>query len=1255
MAGLIKGDNVSLAAGRDVNLQATTQSFQARDALRGMRGTVVDGVARLDTKNLEVQAGRDINAQTAVIYAEEDARLQAGRDINLTTTQTAYAEDYYRKKKNSANLDVTSEIGSRFSAGGDFTMIAGRDVNARAADVAAEGRLSVGAGRDINLEAGQKTTHTYVETYFKKKGFMSSRSRHTREQSDWTDSLSTTFTGDMLVMMAGQDVNITGSNAAAQNDMIVSADRNVNIVTAQNSSKDQYYEKTKKSGFGGMGGLSYGSRQTTRTVDTQRGLNTGSTLGSVEGDVLINAGSSLRVMGSDIIARQGDVSLVARDVTIGSVDNTMRQREVYETKQSGFTLTASNPIIDAAKTGVRMAEAAGKSDNPVMAGLAGVTTGLAASNAYDEVMAAPGAATAAADAKNKYAADAAKAAGQPAPTSGPTGDGAVSAIDKAGGGSIKISYGSSKSKTTTDRSSVTSAGSTVTAGNDLTIIARGAGSDSDITVTGSTLAAGNNAVLKADGDILLQAARNLYEEKTRSKSSGGSIGVGLSSGQQNGISIEAGMNMSSSKEDGKDKNWTNSNIVAGNILAIESGGNTTFSGAAGRADQIIASVGGNLLLESLQDSSRFKSSQTNAGFSVSLCVPPICYGSSSGSLTVGAGYMKSNFDSVTQQAGLWAGDGGFQIDVKGNTSLVGAVIGSSEKAVADRLNQLATGTLSTQDIKNEAEYKAAQVSLGMSPSLGKTTLSPPGVAAAFDNSKSTTESAISGGTIIIRDATAQQDLTGMTVSETIANLNRDTSDTLNALKPIFDKEKIEAGMEIALELQKQSGTFLSNRSAEIDALKTKANDEKASESERREAAAAAKALESKWGYGGDYRRFLNAVTAGASGNVVGSTGQFVQGAVANYLQALGAGEIKEITEALGDGADAAAARAALHGILACGTAAVGAGNCSSAAMGAASASLMAALLEAAAGPAQTAREKDSRLNLIVSLVAGASAGLSWEVASSTNAAVTELANNALFLSELKQYGAEASGCRQLGNCDEVQQRFRDLSIRNQEAIVSLCVQDANQCWQTYGELAENFEEFRKVFAELSATDMPSGLMLDLAIHFLRQKDAVNAVTSTEWAKRLQAAGASQYWAELAVTTAGAMSTGWALRKVAQGAASTDLAPATGIIASRVNVRTGDANVSSSGLEYAWKKHGGNWGPNKSAFTVSKDELKAILQSPTVVKTPAFASPSGNFIRTVDLGRPIGIDAKDGGRPTNFMTVITDSKGNLMNTFPGKTF
>ena len=78
--------------------------------------------------------------------------------------------------------------------------------------------------------------------------------------------------------------------------------------------------------------------------------------------------------------------------------------------------------------------------------------------------------------------------------------------------------------------------------------------------------------------------------------------------------------------------WTNSHVTAGNVLAIQSGGDTTFKGASGKAEQIIASVGGNLLLESLQDSSKYDSKNKSAGFGLTLCIPPYCAGSSSISL-----------------------------------------------------------------------------------------------------------------------------------------------------------------------------------------------------------------------------------------------------------------------------------------------------------------------------------------------------------------------------------------------------------------------------------------------------------------------------------------------------------------------------------------------------------------------------------------------------------------------------------------------
>ncbi|CAP40935.1 hemagglutinin repeat-containing protein [Bordetella petrii] len=90
-------------------------------------------------------------------------------------------------------------------------------------------------------------------------------------------------------------------------------------------------------------------------------------------------------------------------------------------------------------------------------------------------------------------------------------------------------------------------------------------------------------------------------------------------------------------------------------------------GAAGKAAQIVADVGGDLLVQSLQDSSRYDSKQTSVGFGASACVTG-CVGGSV-SANAGAGKMHSEYDSVTQQAGLWAGDGGFQVKVGENTTL----------------------------------------------------------------------------------------------------------------------------------------------------------------------------------------------------------------------------------------------------------------------------------------------------------------------------------------------------------------------------------------------------------------------------------------------------------------------------------------------------------------------------------------------------------------------------------------------------------
>ena len=70
--------------------------------------------------------------------------------------------------------------------------------------------------------------------------------------------------------------------------------------------------------------------------------------------------------------------------------------------------------------------------------------------------------------------------------------------------------------------------------------------------------------------------------------------------------------------------------------------------------------------------------------------------------------------------GLNAGDGGFNINVNGNTDLKGAVIASSNQAAhnvdtnGNPINSLSTQTLTTSNIDNKAEYNAKGYSISSS-------------------------------------------------------------------------------------------------------------------------------------------------------------------------------------------------------------------------------------------------------------------------------------------------------------------------------------------------------------------------------------------------------------------------------------------------------------------------------------------------------------------------------------------------------------
>ncbi|NBC81722.1 hemagglutination protein, partial [Enterobacter asburiae] len=97
----------------------------------------------------------------------------------------------------------------------------------------------------------------------------------------------------------------------------------------------------------------------------------------------------------------------------------------------------------------------------------------------------------------------------------------------------------------------------------------------------------------------------------------------------------------------------------------------------------MADIGRNLTLASEQDTDSYDSSQKNASAGGSFT-----FGTMSGSASVNYSRdrMDSDYASVKEQTGIFAGSGGFDITVGGHTQLDGAVIASTATADNNRLD-----------------------------------------------------------------------------------------------------------------------------------------------------------------------------------------------------------------------------------------------------------------------------------------------------------------------------------------------------------------------------------------------------------------------------------------------------------------------------------------------------------------------------------------------------------------------------------------
>lgn len=753
--------NTSITAGNKIDISsiATGDRVAVVGTDRDKRINVNNNSALVGGKNVQLQAGGDLALTGSHVTATDSITAEAGGSIELKAVKDRKMEDaeighrggfYY----NRVMTDDEKVQGSSMSAGGDISLQSGRDINLTSSNIASEqGKITADAAGSVNLNTMTEHHESIFEEHKKKIGFLSSKTTDIYDAKAADYNVGSNISGDSVDLTSGKDTNITASNVVADNDVNITAGGNVNIIAAEDTSSSTYKKQVKKSGLLSGGGLGFtiGKEKRKDQYDNQNVEQAGSTVGSIKGSVNVEAGKDVSISASDVLAGK-DINLTGQNVTIESADNTYNAQEKHEYKKTGITVSLGGQTVEAVQ----------KITDPIQR----------ATEVKDEKL------------KALYELNTLHDLQKNVNNISNTLDN-IDAKDESAAFKISIGIGSASSKSKLESEVTVAKGSNVAAGGDITVTA----TEKDINIKGSNVS-GENVTLDAKENINITSSENSTNNEfdASNKSFGASVDFGVSGIIGGGINYGKG----SSTVDSDGTTHTNANITANKDLTITSGEDVNIKGGKVSGDKVTAEIGGNLNVESQQDTDNYTAKDKNFGIDIGIDKKPQGSGIAFGKDTTDT---DSKYSSVTDQSGIYAGEGGFDITVDKNTGLKGGIIDSD--ATPDK-NKLTTGTLTWEDVENEAEYSSKSDGFSGSISQNKdkngkvhtnTVGGPETGGEVSDEDSSTTKSGVAEGTIEITDKENQK--------QNIEDLNRDTKNTLNSLGKIFDEQEVQERREMA--------------------------------------------------------------------------------------------------------------------------------------------------------------------------------------------------------------------------------------------------------------------------------------------------------------------------------------------------------------------------------------------------------------------------------------------------------------------------
>ncbi|WP_322011754.1 hemagglutinin repeat-containing protein [Paraburkholderia sp. J12] len=789
-----------------------------------------------------------------VIAAKGDVTLQAATTTS-TVDSSSSGSDHHGSYSESSHTSDDVLTATTLNAGNSLTVASGNDINIIGSTVNLDkGTATLAATNDVNIGAATATSVDNSQEQHSHSNVVSGKEVRSSSDTTTTVSQGSTVSADTVSISGGNDINVAGSTIVGTNDVSLSAGHDVNITTTQNTMQSSGTYQEKDSGLGTSGlSVTIGSSKLATTSNESSVTNNASTVGSLDGNLSIQAGNTLHVTGSDLVAAQ-NVTGTAANVVIDSATDTSYTSQTQQTSSSGLTIGLSGSLGDAINGAYAQSQAlaSGNSNGRAEALHAIAAGGDAAMAGYGAYQMATGAAT--------------------TPSSAPSIG-------------VQVSVGSSHSQSQSSEDQTTQRGSTVQAGGTATFAATGDGTagSGNLTIAGSTVSA-NDVVLAAKNQVNIVNTTNTDVTQSSNSSSSASVGVSLTT---NGFGVSASMQNAHGDGNSSAAIQNASNVNGTNSVTVISGGDTNIIGSQVNGGQVSASVGGDLNIASVQDTTVSTAHQSSAGGGFS-----ISEAGGSASFSAQNGHADGTYAQVNEQAGINAGNGGFDVSVKGNTGLTGAVVSSTADASK---NSLTTGTLTYSDVQNQSHYDATSNGISAGVGVGNTgkAIGPGSVSGTggvspmisqneSGDQSSTTRSAVSAGTITITKPDAQ--------TQDMANLSRDTTNTNGTVSNTPDVDNLLSQQADTMQAAQAAGQVVAQGIGAYATMK-----------QQQAEAAGDTATADAWDEGGTDRTLLHiaggALVAGLGG---GSIGNAAAGAAGAGFASAFAGKLNGLADQIGD-------------------------------------------------------------------------------------------------------------------------------------------------------------------------------------------------------------------------------------------------------------------------------------------------------------------------------------------------------------------